>query len=271
MSVAAGRAGGIATGIDHVAVVAADLDACAADWARLGFALTPRAVHRDGAGVTTGTGNVCAMLRQGYVEILAVVDAAKPSGTLARFLSHYAGIHILSLAVDDEEAALARLGRAGFETAIARSEREGARFARLPLGEADPRLQLIRHETPELVWREEFLTHPNHAVALEEVVVVDDPAARFAARLARAAGVPLGPDRATGYALKMGAGMVRVLQPEEAASVFPGLAVGHLPCIAGISLRTDDGCAAVAGMGIARAVEGGWLAEAGGTQVLFTS
>jgi hypothetical protein len=172
----------------------------------------------------------------------------------------------------DEEAALARLRRAGFDTAIAETARDGARFARLPLADADPRLQLIRHLTPELVWQERFLSHSNRAVALDAVVVLDDPPARFAARLSRAAGVPLVPDPLGGYTLGLQAGKVRVLPPEALGTIFPGAAPpSFLPWIAGVVLRTEDGGAAVSGLGAAKPVPGGWLAEAAGVQVLFTA
>lgn len=260
------------TGLDHVAVVAADLDAAEAAWRRLGFALTPRAVHADAAGVPTGTANATAMFRQGYVELLAVVDPARPSGTIARFLGRGPGIHILSLAMADEAAALARLRCAGFDTALAETARDGARFARLPLTDADPRLQLIRHLTPELVWQERFLSHPNRAAALDAVVVLDDPPARFAARLSRAAGVALVPDPLGGYALGLQAGKVRVLPPEALGTIFPGATPPpFLPWIAGVVLRTEDAGAALSSLGVAKAVPGGWLAEAAGAQVLFTS
>ena len=261
----------IATGLDHVAVATGDLAACAADWTRLGFALTPVARHRDGAGVPTGTGNVCAMLRSGYVELIAVVDPARPSATLGRFVARYAGIHIVSLAMDDEVAAQARLGRAGLAVEIARSERDGARFARLPFADAEPRLQLIRHFTPELVWQKQWLAHPNHADGLVAVVIVDDVPAVLAARLSRVAGVAVVPDPAGGFALPLAAGVIRVVTPEALGSVFPGVAIPSLPFVAGVVIRTDDGGAAVAALGVARPVAGGWLAEAGGAAVLFTA
>jgi hypothetical protein len=257
-----------ATALDHAAVVVPDLAEAEADWRRLGFALTPRALHADAAGVPTGTANATAMLRQGYVELLAVIDPAKPSGTIARFLSRGPGIHILSLATADSAAALARLRRAGFDTALARTARDGARFARLPLADSDPRLQLIHHETPELVWRAEHLAHPNRAIALDSVIVIDDPPARFAARLSRAAGLPLTPDPLGGYALDLPAGRIRVLHSAE--PVFPGASCPDFrPWIAGLAIRTDDNCAAIAAMNVARRTGSGWLARASGVQVAF--
>jgi catechol 2,3-dioxygenase-like lactoylglutathione lyase family enzyme len=267
-----------AEGLDHVGVVTADLRAASRAWRRLGFALTRLARHAAPAG----TGNRCAMLRSGYVELIAVVDSAKPSAMLERFLARYAGIHILSLAISDEQAALARLRQAGFAVELVTSERPAepakpkgpqARFARLPLTDAEPRLQLLRHLTPELVWQKRFLRHPNHAVALEAVVIVADPPAVLAARLSRAAGVPVVPDAAGGYALRLSQGQVRVLAPGALAAVFPGVAIPSLPFVAGIVVRTDDGAKAVTRLLKKSAVRapGGLLAAAAGVAVLFTA
>ena len=267
-----------ANGLDHVGVATADLDAAAAEWERLGFALTPLARHAPPAG----TANRCAMLRGGYIELIAVVDPQRPSATLQRFLARYAGIHILSLAIDDEQAALARLTRAGFSTEIVASSRPAnprrpnglqARFARLPLTDAEPRLQLLRHLTPELVWQKRFLRHPNNAVALDAVIMVDDPPAPLAARLSRAAGVAVVPDPAGGYALPLARGQVRVLPPDALPSVLPGVGIPSLPFVAGIIVRTGDENASVNRLLKRRGTRlpTGRLAHAAGVAVLFAS
>ncbi|OJY65868.1 MAG: hypothetical protein BGP12_18725 [Rhodospirillales bacterium 70-18] len=245
---------GIATGIDHVGVVVRDLGAAVAAWAALGFAPADRRV----------------MLRQGYIELLAQ-DPAQPSATLARFLARHEGIHVLTLRVDDAGAAAARLARAGFTAELVRADRPAdparpdgprARFLRIPLTDADPRLQLIRHETPDLVWQERFLAHPNRAVALAAVrLTAADPAA-MAARLSRAAGVPVVPDPAGGFALALAQGRVRVLPGEGAARVT------------GIVVRTEDGNAAAGRLAagavpMAGGLAGGLAVSVNGVEVRF--
>jgi hypothetical protein len=264
---------GLATGLDHVGVAVPDLDAAAAEWAALGFAVQPLLPHMH-AGAPTGTGNRNIMLGAGYIELLATIDPAKPSGTIARFLAHHTGIHVLTLATDDEQAAEARLNRAGFAAAISRSSRpappaEGeAAFARIPLAEADPRLQLLRHLTLALVWQPPFLAHPNQAGALEEVIVAADPPAGFAARLSRAAGRPVVPDPEGGLALRLPQGTVRVLLPDAALRLLPGANLPALPAILGIAVRTQDGNAAVARL-LGERPGGLLLARASGVIVRF--
>ncbi len=286
---------GAATGLDHVGVAVPDLDAAAAEWAALGFTVQPLAAHMDNGmptgttvqGVPTGTGNRNIMLREGYIELLANIDPARPSATIARFIAHHIGAHVLTLAIGDEDAALARLGRAGFSTGIARSARPAdpaspqgpqASFARIPLADADPRLQLLRHLTPELVWQERFLSHPNRARALRAVIVAADPPAGFAARLARAAGVPVVPDPHGGLALRLAGGVVRVLAPDAAARLLPGAAarllpgavIPALPAMLGLVVQTDDVNAAVAAQ-LGLAGTGKLVGYASGVAVLFTA
>jgi 4-hydroxyphenylpyruvate dioxygenase-like putative hemolysin len=262
----------IAETLDHVGVVTGDIEAASADWERLGFSLTDLASH-DGAGA----GNRCAMLRQGYIELIATIDPARPSATLARFLARHPGIHIVTFSVADEAAALSRLRRAGFSVEQIASERRTdgppARFIRLPLTDADPRLQLLRHLTPELVWQERVLSHPNHAVALDTVVMATAEPAVLAAHLSRVAGVAVQPDPAGGYVLTLAQGRVRILPPEAMQVVFPGAQIPKPPCVAGIVLRTDDANAAVSALpaNIARPVASGVLAQCGGVAVLFAA
>jgi hypothetical protein len=242
--------------LDHVGIAGRDLGAMAAAFERLGFQLTPLARHSgkrtpDGPVVPFGTGNRCIMLRQGYVELIAIVDPAAFSNTLDRFLARYAGIHIIALGIADEVENLDRLRRAGIDIpGVAYLERPvddadpngpRARFARLPLPDApEGRLQLIRHLTPEAIWQERFLTHPNHAVGLEEVVIAVEQPAEAAARFSRLAGRPVVPDPAGGFALPLPHGTVRLLPADALGTVFPGVAIPSLPYIAGVTVRTAD-------------------------------
>lgn len=251
-----------ANGLDHIGIAGRDLDDLATAYERLGFTLTPRARHSgrrtpDGPIEPFGTANRCIMLRQGYIELLAIVDPRAFSDTIDERLARYAGLHIIALAVDDAEASLQRLRLAGMDIpGIAYLERpvddtdpDGpkARFARVPLPDSpEGRIQLIRHLTPEAIWQERFVSHPNGAVALEEVVLAVAAPAESAARLSLLAGRPVTPDPAGGYALAMPQGRVRVLPPDALTTVFPGAAIPSLPFIAGFSVRTGDGNAAVA-------------------------
>lgn len=250
-----------AQALDHVGIAGADLDELAALYERLGFTLTPIARHSgrktpDGPIVPFGTGNRCAMLREGYLELIAVVDQQSFTNSLEFSLTRYAGLHILALGIDDEEANLARMRAGGVKIpGIAYLERPvddadptgpKARFARLVLPDTpEGRIFLIRHLTPEAIWQERFLTHPNHAVGLAEVVLVSSTPAESAARFSLLSGRPVTPDPAGGFTLALPRGLVRILPPEALPSILPGVAIPALPFIAGITIRTDDANAAI--------------------------
>lgn len=290
-----------AVALDHVGVAGRDLGPLAAAYERLGFMLSPVARQSgrrtpDAPVELFGSGNRCAFLRHGYIELIAVLDPARFANGLDGFLARYAGLHILALAIEDEQANLDRLRRAGVPIAgIAALERPVepggpiARFARLPLPDApEGRLQLIRHLTPELVWQPRWMDHPNRAVALEALVLVAASPAETAARLSRLAGLPLQPDPAGGFMLVLpgAAGAagplapllptcIRILDPDALPRVLPGVEPPCLPFMAGMVVRTADGNAAVSqvlrGIPVVEAPEGLMVPPeyAGGAALVF--
>jgi hypothetical protein len=108
-------------------------------------------------------------------------------------------------------------------------------------------VQLIRHLTPELVWQERWMNHANRAVALEEAILCSQQPAETAARLSRVSGLPVEPDPAGGFLLRLpGAARaagpfapvmetrVRVLAEEALPAVLPGVAAPASPFMAGM-------------------------------------
>ncbi|MBO1080194.1 VOC family protein [Roseomonas haemaphysalidis] len=278
--------------LDHVGVCSSRPEALWAAYERLGFLLTPVA-RQSGPRAPglpperLGTGNRCAMLRQGYLELLGLIEPALFDNGLSALLARYEGLHILAFGVADAEAELPRLRRAGMDIpGVAPLQRplddaapDGplARFSRLPVPAApEGRLQLIQHHTPELLWQERWLTHPNRAVALEQAILAVPAPAETAARLSRLTGGVLQPDPAGGFALPLGTGSLRILPPEALDAVLPGVVPPALPFIAGFVVRTDDGNRAaahrLAGMATGKAPGGGILvppALAGGAALVF--
>jgi len=259
-----------AVALDHVGIAGRDLAPMAAAYERLGFTLSPIAQQSgrrrpDLPPEPFGSGNRCAFLRHGYVELIAILDPALYDNGLNAFLDRYPGMHILALAMEDAEANLARLRAAGLDIpGIAWLERPVepggpiARFARLPFPDApEGRIQLIRHLTPELVWQEKWMNHANRAVALEEAILCAAAPAETAARLSRLAGLPVEPDPAGGFLLRLpGAARaagpfapametrLRVLTEAALRRVLPGVTPPASPFMAGIVIRTEDGGAA---------------------------
>lgn len=263
-----------AVALDHLGVAARDLAPMAAAYERLGFALSPIAQQSgrrrpDLPVEPWGSGNRCAFLKHGYIELIAILDPALYDNTLNAFLARYTGLHILALAIEDPEANLARMRAAGIDIpGIAWLERPVeaggpiAKFARLPFPDPpEGRVQLIRHLTPELVWNPKWMDHANKAVALEEAILCAAEPAETAARLSRLSGLPVEPDPAGGFVLRLpgAAGAagpfapaqetrVRVLTEAALPTVLPGVTAPASPFMAGMVIRTEDGGAAARGV-----------------------
>jgi hypothetical protein len=283
----------VAVSLDHVGLAGRDLSRLAAAYENLGFTLTPLARQsgrRSPAGPVErfGTGNRCAMLRHGYIELLGIADPALFAHGLDGFLTRYEGIHIVALGMEDEQANLHRLRRAGIavsgvsylERPVDDADPAGptARFARLPLQDApEGRVQLVRHLTPEVIWQDRFLHHPNAAIGLQEVVLAVADPAETASRFSRLAGRPVLPDPAGGFVLELARGRVRMVPEATLSTVLPGLSAPCLPFIAGIVVATADGNRAISALLAERhlphrAMQRGVLVApeaAGGAAVLF--
>ena len=179
--------------LDHLGHFVPDLDAAAAVWEKLGFAVTPRSVHQVG-GKPAGTSNRCVMLEEGYLELLAPTadtpNAQRVRGRMQRFV----GVHLACFGTPTAEAEQQRLAAHGFEPEpVVRLEREietgeTVRFAvvyvppdKMPEG----RVQYCEHLTPREVWRERFV----NPLALRAVYVVADEPEEAAARWGRFGGL----------------------------------------------------------------------------------
>lgn len=260
-----------ALALDHVGICAQELPPMVARFEALGFSLSPIA-QQSGRPTPQSeveiyaTGNRCAFLRHGYIELLGILQPGLFDNNIGQFIARYEGLHIVAMGMDDAEGNLARMRRAGIPIpGVAHLQRPVeaggliAKFSRLPYPDApEGRLQLIRHLTPELVWQERWMDHANQAVALTEVVMVSAEPAVSAARMSKLTGIVIEPRLAGGFLLRLpgGAGIagpfapemetrVAILAPQDLAATLPGVAVPGLPFLAGFYVQTSDGNAAV--------------------------
>src|SRR5208282_6082550 len=106
--------------LDHVGIAVANLDHAAAKFRRLGFQLTPRGYHTlppprpDAERPRVGTGNHCAMLRRGYLELIGVTDPAY-RGRLRADIARYEGLHIVAFGAADVAATARTMRSSGVE------------------------------------------------------------------------------------------------------------------------------------------------------------
>jgi hypothetical protein len=244
--------------LDHVGWYVPDLYAAGQTFARLGFGLTPTALHgdrdpRSGALIRQGSANRLAVLERGYLEFLGAVPGSDTA--VARHLrdemARYVGVHLTAFAVSDAAAEVTRLEEAGFELqplVNLRREVEGAdgnpaeaaftvlraAFGSIPEG----RMQTLTHHTPEHVWQERFMTAENAVSGLAGVVyAVEDPA-QSAARLSAFTGRPATGDD-PGETVALDRGWLKFYRPGD-LSEFCGLRSIHPPAVAAIGLTSSD-------------------------------
>ena len=263
--------------LDHVGHFVPDPDDAAAALDAAGFTVTPFSAQQapdpaTGRPGLTGTGNVCVMLRGGYLEFLAHTADTPIGREFKQALARRAGLHLAAFALADAESTHAGLAAAGFPMRpVVRMSREvetatgpaQARFtvARLQQGVMpEGRIQFLTHGSEAALWQERWLGHRNGATGLVSMLVSSpdpaDAAARFSELLGRSP-VPKG----SGYCIALDRGAIELLD-EQAATALVGTAVQPgASVIVGYRLAVDDlgraaGCMADAGLAVRMQAEG---------------
>ncbi len=226
-------------GIDHLVLAVRDLDRARAFYEKLGFTVTPRALH------PWGTANHLVQLNGCFLEILGVADAAKiaphGAGTFSfgahnrDFLARREGMAMLVFQSHDARRDQAEFAAAGLATY---APFDFGRDARLPDGTiarvafslafaTDPRMPdqaffTCQQHAPRYFWKREFQVHANGARTIAEAVMVapDPPAlADFFAKLQGSESV-----RTKDGALDVATarGRITVLTPAAFECRFPG-------------------------------------------------
>jgi hypothetical protein len=169
-------------GIDHVVIAVGELDKAAADFERFGFTLTPRGKH------STGSENHCIMFERDYFELLGVPVAHPATRHYQEFLGKGDGLAAIALATDDAQGFADELAADGIAVdapvdfsrpvPLAQGTRDAAfRITQVaPAATPAGRVFACQHFTREVVWRPEYLQHPNQVTGLERIVAVADAA-----------------------------------------------------------------------------------------------
>jgi hypothetical protein len=253
-------------GIDHLVLCVHDLDRARDTYARMGFTLTPKAVH------PFGTGNSLVQLEGCFLELLSIVEPEKitePSpgafGFAAfnrDFLGAGEGFSMLvfesgDAAADRREFAdkgLSRLAPFDFE-----------RLARLPDGSdvtVGFSLTFVTHpdmpraafftcqqHAPQYFWKPEYQRHANTARTVAEVVMVAEAPDRHVALFAGLHGADAVTAGADGIVVSTARGRISVLTPRAWAARYGALAhpdLGEGPRFAAFRIAVADlaACAA---------------------------
>jgi hypothetical protein len=244
--------------LDHVAHFVGDAEAASGALARAGFAPTPISiqVNPDPAGgppSPTGTGNVTCMLDRGYLEVLFRTADTPLGQELDAATARYHGVHLAAFAVADAVTMHARLAQSGFRmqplVAMQRpvETEAGEDIAAFSVVRVAPgqmpegRIQALTHRTEHTVWQPRWLSHPNGAVGLLDIVIAEPDVEEAARGFGRFLDRDARADQ-FGPAFHLDRGRVQLVAAASLLRLFRRVAIPDLPFMAayGIAVTSLD-------------------------------
>lgn len=241
--------------LDHVGYFVADLEKAGERLTRLGFNVSPINLQQNadetGALRPSGTSNRLAVLRRGFIELLAATHDTPLAEQLRRAVDRYEGLHLIALSHADIPGERERLVAAGFPMQpIVRLRRhkqtpdglrEVAWSVLRPQAGAMPegRVQFAYCHTPDLTWTPGAPAPANGADAITDILLCVDDRKETAARFARYAGRPSIEcnDRSV---IALDRGGIVLMEPKDAAGVLSDFDIPAVPFMAGQALRSND-------------------------------
>jgi hypothetical protein len=244
--------------LHHLGIISQNMETAIRQYERLGFIFAPLTEPRiplrpGGNPEPIGAGNRCAIFKNNYLEILAVVDSARWSSItreqrgpfdLDEPLSRYEGLHVLHLGTDDIGYIHDRLQSAGLLPSVIRTfqrlvdtpdgpQMMRARCLSFPHGtNPEALLQIAQHETPELVLQPRYMQHPNGAISITGVIVCvlepDDVARKYGLYTDQ----PLQRCGAS-RVIEFGESRIVVTSPEHLQELLPDHTAPTVPFLAG--------------------------------------
>ena len=172
-------------GIDHVVILAADLDRAAETYIRLGFTLSPRGVHSE----HMGSANHTIMLQDDYFEVLSVLKPTPANAAWRTRLETGEGRWATALKTDDAAGMADEMRAAGHAV---RDMLDFSRPVTLPDGTVGTAAFKVTHFnepgtvrdgifacqqlTRETVWLPKLMEHANGATGISALeAVAADP------------------------------------------------------------------------------------------------
>ena len=239
--------------LDHPVLAARDLDAARVTWERLGFTIPPRGSH-----IEWGTGNLCIMFPDDYLEIRGIVDASRFTMNLDKHLDQFGeGLMGVAFRTDDVQTSYREMADHGMRVA---EPRRLTRNFEHPEGWTQPSFELcvpepddieglmhvvvLQHLTPELIRRPDFLSHQNGCVGVNAMAGIIDETERVAAKLALLLGGDSVQTDADGVHLVIPSGQqIELLLPHAYRARFGD--VNHTPDsetprLCAMTLRVED-------------------------------
>jgi len=164
--------------IDHPVIAVTDLDQARETYERLGFTVPPRGSH-----IEWGTGNLCIMFGDDYLEMRGIIDASRFTMHLDSHLDKFGeGLMGVAFGTADVKASYSEAIANGIDTGNLRQLRRNFEH---PEGWTQPSFELfapaaadieglmhvvvIQHLTPELIRRPEYLEHANGCLGVNSM------------------------------------------------------------------------------------------------------
>jgi Glyoxalase-like domain len=239
--------------LDHVGLFVHDLEAAGQQLERLGFDVSPINLQQnaDAAGTLrpSGTSNRLAVMRRGFLEILAATHDTPLAAQLRAGLARHQGIHLIALSHADVSAERARLAAAGFRMQRVvhlrrhRQMPDGLREVAWSVLRPEPgvmaegRVQFAFCHTPELTWPDGVSGPENGADGLTDLLLCVEDRREAAARYGRYAGRPPANEGAFSV-VALDRGRLVFTQPDDLPKIMP--APPTIPFMAGQAVRSTS-------------------------------
>ena len=183
--------------VDPPVFAVADLEESRHTWEKLGFTVPPRGSH-----IEWGTGNLCIMFPDDYLEMRGILDAERFTMHLGAHLEKFGeGLMGVAFRTNNVQQSYADMLANGIDTA---EPRRLTRNFEHPEGWTKPSFELsvpetddieglmhvvvIQHLTPELIRRPDFLEHANTTVGVNSMSGIVFDLERVAEKMRRLLG-----------------------------------------------------------------------------------
>lgn len=222
------------TDFDHAVVnVLGKMDEAVTRYEQLGFTLTPRGYH------TLGSINHLAIFADCYLELLGYAPGEREKR--AEMWEHPEGLTGLAVRAENAAAIYDALRSKGapvepykdFSRPVSiNGEEKTASFRTFQFNRdeiSNGRIFFCQHNTPELIWRSQWQSHPNGATGIAAATIIASDPSRLSTLLAKVPGI------ADGESLQAGRTSLRVVRAGDLSQLFPG--VPEFPGLEGGEMR----------------------------------
>lgn len=250
--------------LHHVGVINKDLTNLATCYEKLGFLLTPVStpkitIDSNNSPISLGVSNRHAIFRNNYLELLGITDmeawSRLPKEKLGPYnidrpLSRYEGLHVMHFGTNDIAYVKAQLtekniscsGIKQFQRNVLTSDGEKTMKAQSIFfpDELTPEglVQVAQHDTPELVFQPQYMTHPNSALELTEITLCCEDIQECATRYSRITGHRINEITENCYSINLGYSRIRIVTPREFQRIVPDYKLVTLPFMAAFTVKT---------------------------------